>query len=187
MKKIWTSLVIALAVMSLAGCGEKKDSNTIIARKVVKKAPSHPIRMQDYTQTKEVDFAGGHLKCVIHRTPDDSLTMVKDENGQKYVDNVITLTVTRRDGSVFVKRTFTKKTFDDCLDDNYRKTGILEGFVFDKIDGGNLCFAASVCHPQNDDEFIPLVVKVSPAGAFTLARDTQLDTNGAEAEDDDSN
>lgn len=185
MKKFGASLVVLLAVLFLAGCSEKKNDNIIIARKVVKKAPSGPIRMQDYTQTKEVDFAGTRLKCVIQRTHCDSLEMVKDETGQKYVDNVISLTVTRSDGSVFLKRTFTKKSFADCLDKNYNQTGILEGFVFDKVAGGNLCFAASVCHPQDEDEFIPLVVRVSSSASVSVERDTLLDTDGSS--DDDSN
>lgn len=187
MKEIGALLVGLLAIMSLTGCSEKKNDNVIIARKVVKKAPSSPIRMQDYTQTKNVDFAGSRLKCVIQRTPCDSLTMVKDENGQKYVDNTILLTITRANGSIFFKRTFTKKSFTDCLDKDYNETGILEGFVFDKIDGGNLCFAASVCHPQDDDEFIPLVVKITQSGAISIERDTQIDTNGTVSDDDDSN
>lgn len=180
-------MALGLLAVAVAGCGNKKENETIIAPKVVKKAPSGPIRMQSYTQTKEVDFAGGRLTCVIQRTPGDSLRMAKDENGQKYVDNIITLTITRGDGSVFIKRSFTKQSFDDCLDDDYRETGILEGFVFDKVEGGNLCFAASVCHPQNDDEFIPIVVKVSSGGGVSIARDTQIDTNGTVDDEDDGN
>ena len=192
MKKLSTILTLCVAGFILTGCHQKKEDSNIIAQKAVKKVPSAPVRMQDYTQTKEVEFAGTRLSCVIKRTPNDSLPMVTDENGQKYVDNIISLTVTRADGSTFLKRTFTKKSFDECLDEDYRATGILEGFVFYHIEDGYLCFAASVCHPQNDDEFIPLVVKVSATGGVTIARDTQIDTNGNDAdenkeEDDDSN
>ena len=61
--------------------------------------------------------------------------MVSDETGQKFVDNVIALVVSREDGSVFYRHQFTKKDFNSYLDDDYRKTGILEGLVYDKVEG----------------------------------------------------
>jgi hypothetical protein len=120
----------------------------------------------------------------VSRTPDDSLRMVKDETGQKYVDNRISLKIIRPDGSVFFSRTFTKAAFDSFLNDDYRKTGILEGFVYDKVEGNNLFFAASVCHPQTD-EYIPMVVTVSNFGDVGIKLDNQMDTNGGNPEDDD--
>ena len=85
----------------------------------------------------------------------------------------------RADGSVFFKKVFTKATFDAQLDDDYRQTGILEGLVFDKVDGNNLVFAGSVSHPQTD-EYIPLVVTVSNFGNVTIKRDDQMDTNSTQ-------
>ena len=105
--------------------------------------------------------------------------MVEDETGQKFVDNRISLRVLRGDGSVFFSRSFTKAAFDNYLDDDYRKTGITEGLVFDKIDGNLLVFAASVCHPQTD-EYIPLVITISNLGDVGIKRDEDLDTYGSE-------
>ena len=160
------------------GCSEKKKSDDIIAPKPEAVKPQAPIRMQDYTQTKDVKWLDKNYQVVVHRVPDDSLKMVKDEDGQKYVDNRITVKVIRADGSVFFSRTFTKAAFDSFLDNDYRQTGILEGLVFDKVEGNNLFFAASVCHPQTD-EYIPLVVSLSRMGVVSIKRDTQMDTNSA--------
>ncbi len=148
---------------------------------------SAPVRMQEYTQEKTLDWNGSTVMCKIRRTACDSLPMVKDETGQKFVDNAISLSIIRGDGSQLLARTFTKASFNAALDDDYRRTGILEGLVFDRIEGGNLRFAASVCHPQTD-EYIPLVVEVSRSGQVNVSRDTQLDTNadGATAADDSS-
>jgi hypothetical protein len=87
--------------------------------------------------------------------------------------------VIRQDGSVFFSRTFTKADFNDYLDEDYRATGILEGLVFDRVDGYQLIFAGSVCHPQTD-EYIPLVITLSNFGDVTISRDTQMDTSGSE-------
>ena len=87
------------------------------------------------------------------------------------------MSVSRSDGSKFYSRQFTKADFVNYLDDDYRKTGILEGLVFDKADGDWLEFAASVCHPHTD-EYIPLIIRLSRMGVLTIARDTQMDTTG---------
>lgn len=166
----------------MVGCGEKKRDDHIMAHKVEVKAPSAPVRMQEYVQEKDVEWLGSSYRCVIVRKADDSLAMVKDETGQKFVDNRISLNIRRADGSVFLSKIFTKKDFSENLDNDYRKTGILEGLVFDRVDGQSLVFAASVSHPQTD-EYIPLVVTVSRMGEVGISRDTQLDTS-AQTEDD---
>lgn len=179
MRKIIIFTALALAATAVTGCSEKKKSDTIIATKTVEKKPSAPIRMQEYDQNRDMQWNGSRVNSHIRRTPNDSLKMVKDETGQQFVDNTISLTITRADGSVFFKKTFTKATFDQYLDDDYRNTGILEGLVFDKAEGKNLRYAASVSHPQTD-EYIPLVVLISPNGTMTIERDTQLDTSAEE-------
>jgi len=173
----------ALAIV-VASCGEKKKHDDIIAPKAEVPKPQAPIRMQDYNQTTDVKWLNRDYQVVVTRTPDDSLRMVKDETGQKYVDNRIALRIVRADGSVFFSRSFTKAAFDAFLNDDYRKTGILEGLVFDKVDGNNLCFAASVCLPQTD-EYIPMVVTVSNLGDVGIKLDNQMDTNGSLPDDDD--
>ena len=175
-------LALTASAVALLACKETKKSTDIIVKKVEKKAPAAPVRMQEYNQTSEATLANSHLNCVIHRQADDSLAMVKDETGQKYYDNIISLTITRDDGSTFLSRTFTKKSFDSCLDDDYRNTGILEGLVFDKVSNGTLRFAASVSHPGTD-EYIPIVLTIDRFANVSIKRDTQLDTSSEEEED----
>lgn len=184
MRKLLILLMAGIAVGATVGCKEKKNSDHIIAQKVVAKAPSGPVRMQDYVQTKDLEWLGASYNCEIVRIADDSLAMVKDESGQKFVDNRISLEIRRKDGSVFFRKSFTKKDFDECLDNDYRKTGILEGIVFDKIDGPTLVFAASVSHPQTD-EYIPLLMRISRMGNVSIARDTQMDTSAQGDGDED--
>lgn len=168
---------VLMAVLSIASCGKKKQTEDIIVPTVKVEQPKAPIRMQPYDQTKDILWLGKNYQVDIQRQADDSLRMVKDETGQQFVDNRITLRVLRSDGSVFFRRVFTKADFTAQLDEDYRQTGILEGIVFDQVDGNNLVFAGSVSHPQTD-EYIPLVVTVSNLGNVTLKRDDQLDTNG---------
>lgn len=166
----------------VAGCGGEKKNDNIITVKQEAKVPDKPVRMQEYKQDKEVEWLGSVYTCEIHRMPDDSLATVEDEDGRIFVDNSISLSIRRADGSVFFSKTFTKATFDSYIGDDYRQTGILEGLVFDKADGPELVFATSVSHPQTD-EYIPLVVRISRMGEVSIARDTQLDTNAEDEEE----
>ena len=178
MKKIQLLAALLIAVIAIS-CGKKKESKDIIVPTVEVVKPKAPISMQPYNQQQEVKWLGRDYQVIIDRMADDSLHMVRDETGQKFVDNRITLRVIRADGSVFFKKVFTKSSFDAQLDDDYRQTGILEGLVFDKVDGNNLIFAGSVSHPQTD-EYIPLVVTVSNFGNVTIKRDDQMDTNSTQ-------
>ena len=179
MKKGFVMVVAALGLVLLASCGEKKKSEDIIAQRVIKVKPKAPVKMQEYNDERDVEWIGKSYHVAVHRQPADSLPMVKDETGQKFVDNRISLRVLRSDGSVFFSRVFTKAAFDAYLDNDYRQTGILEGLVFDRVEGANLFFAASVSHPQTD-EYIPMVLSVSSQGEIGIRRDTDLDTNGGD-------
>lgn len=174
---VWTA-VFGFAVMLVGGCKEKKQSDDIITSRVEVKKPSGPIRIQAYADFKEVQWLGRTYTVEWKRTPDDSLRMVSDETGQKYVDNRVSVKVIRTDGSVFFQKSFTKADFKSYLNDQYNRNGILEGLVFDEVDGNQLEFAASVSLPQSEDEYIPLEVKVDNFGNITIERDNSLDTYG---------
>lgn len=183
MKRIVVMTMAGAAACLLVGCGSKNESKDIITQRVVRVAPKEPIKMQAYTDERKVQWIGKEYHVAIHREACDSLPMVKDEMGQKFVDNVFTLSVTRKDGSVFYSRRFTKRDISGYIDDDYRKTGIFEGLVFDKVDGDWLQFAGSVGHPQTD-EYIPLVIRLSRMGDLAIRKDSQMDTNADTDEDD---
>lgn len=178
---IWALMAVAVV---MAACGEKKKSENTIVETIETPKVQSPVRMQDYTDERDVDWIGKVYHVAIHRQPSDSLPMVKDETGQQFVDNVFTLSVSRADGSVFFSRVFTKKAVASYLDDDYRSTGIFEGLVFDRVDGDNLIFAASVGHPQTD-EYIPLVITLTRMGDLSVKRDVDMDTSAPVNEGDD--
>jgi len=180
MKKLLPLIVIAVLTGVVASCDSKKKQSVIIANKYEKPAPQGPIRTDDYKDSKSFKWLDREYVCTIERLADDSLPMVKDETDQLFVDNRVKLTISRADGSVFFNRTFTKATFNSYIDDDFRQTGILEGFVFDKVEGNEVRFACSVTRPQSD-EYIPLLLAVTRNGDIAITRDTRMDT---ELEDD---
>ncbi|MDE5571801.1 MAG: DUF4738 domain-containing protein, partial [Prevotella sp.] len=116
MKKILAFAAVGMMLGMMASCGGKKKSDDIIAPRVVKVKPKAPVRMQEYTDERDVKWLGKTYHVAINRQASDSLPLVKDETGQKFVDNVFTLAVSRADGSVFFSRKFTKPMMVDYLD-----------------------------------------------------------------------
>lgn len=159
----------------LAGCKQKRDTGDIVVPKVEKPRPGKPVSMQPYNVVTDVNWLGKSYQVVINRAPDDSLQMVKDETGQRYVDNRISVGILRQDGTVFFRQSFTKNAFMSLLNDDYQLTGILEGIVFDKVEGAQLVLAGSVSHPQTD-EYIPFVITISSQGDVGIKRDEIIDT-----------
>lgn len=186
MKTLPNTILAFCLLAVLAACGGKKKSEIIITQRTETPRLKEPVRMQEYTDERDVEWLGKTYHVAINRHPGDSLPMVKDENGQQYVDNVFTLSVSRDNGTIFFSRVFTKESIAQYLDEDYRTTGVFEGLVYDKVDKDCLLFAASVGHPQTD-EYIPLVLSISRTGQLTVRQDTELDTAAPEAvqEDDD--
>ena len=173
----YTFFVSTLTILQV-GCVKKKDTNNIITHKEEKKRPKPIQKVGDFSQTRVVSWLGHNVKITTERLADQDLSLVQDENGNKYYDNKITLKIQRSDGSIFLERVFYKSDFSKFTDTSADKTTALLGVVFDRINGDHLLFAASVGSPDNmSDEFIPLVLKVSKSGSLSIYKDTQMDTN----------
>ena len=178
MKRITIWFVLCTLAALVVACGKKRDDKNIIVKKqTVSKAPIKTEKMEDVDYEKNVDWVGSVYKVSVRRFCDESLPVVEDEYGKKYYDNKITIQVTRKDGSDFFNRTFTKGDFSSCLNDDFRKNGALLGLVFTEADGDNLKFAGSIGSPdQLSDEQIPVVLILNRMGTVSIKRDNLLDT-----------
>ncbi len=186
MKHLTPILLLAATLLVVTACKEKPQSNIIIAKKQTEKpAPSAPQKMSDYEWSNTVAWLDKQYTVSIQRKADESLPKAKDESGNVYFDNVITLKVMRPDGSVFFDRTFKKSDFSAFADNDYGKNGALLGIVFDKAEGDYLNFAASIGSPDTmSDEYIPLVLRLSRMGDVRIEKDTQLDTGSSAPRDE---
>lgn len=169
-------MAVCAATTTFHACTSKPQSNDIIAQKPIKAVPKPTQNMGDYSQNRSVDWLGSTYTVSMERKADKSLPLAVDESGNKYYDNRITLSISRSDGSEFLKRTFTKADFTQYSGNDY-KNGALLGIVFDHADGNDLYFAASIGSPDKmSDNYVPLLLKVSNVGGITISKDTKLDT-----------
>ena len=177
-RTLFYAFFVAAFALLQVGCAKKKETTNIITHKEKKQKPKPTQKVGDFSQTRTISWLGSNLKITTERLADKSLSIVQDENGNKYYDNKIILKIQRSDGSMFLERVFYKSDFSKFIDASADKTTALLGVVFDKVDGDHLIFAASVGSPDKiSDEFIPLVLKVSKSGSLSMYRDSQMDTN----------
>lgn len=176
---------LTVAALVLVSCSEKKESTEIIIEKPVESAPAEPVVMQSYTLTDSVLWQEKTYIVSITRTADMELPMITDDEGAGYHDNRFSVTVTRADGSTFLKRDFVKTDFADYVDGDYLRRSAMLGFAFDKVEDGCLSFVAGVGSPDElSDEYVPLIVTISRSGNISVKRNTSLDLieNGEEEE-----
>ncbi len=171
--------------LAFCSCSDKKPTKDIIAPKPVVKKSSAPTKMQDYVSKSKVGWLGSSYVVTIKRHADTELPLVSDESGNKYYDNEINVSVIRPDGTSFFEKTFRKSDFSSCVSETYLEKSALLGIVFEKAEGDNLRFAASVGSPDAlSDEYVPLVVSISRTGGVTVTKDTMLDPDGSAPADD---
>ncbi len=160
--------------MMLTACKEKKTeaSTIVIADYEVPEPHEGPMALPAEQVCLPVEWVENRIYQVeIDRKPADSLALVADASGQEYRDNVINLTITRSDNSVFFKKQFTKSSFASLLDEDYRENGLLESIRFLNRDGLNLVFAATVNHPECiEDEAVELKLIISSQRVVSMDR-----------------
>lgn len=190
MKYLHTLFIAAVAAVAFSACSEKKPANNIVAKKTVAKAPSGPVRMQDSRFAEEVQWNGKVCNVSIVRRADTSLPVITDDAGGKYYDNVIEITIGSGSGTgeadgvnALFHKVFSKQDFASMVSAEYLKKSALLGIVFDRIDGDNMVFAASVGQPDVlSDDYVPMLVTVSRSGNMTISKDTRLDSDVEEDE-----
>lgn len=176
MNKLFFFLSVGMSVCLLLSCGQSADKTEKVNERTYQlsgNSQSGEFSMQHSSATGEAVINGVTFHYQIERTPSVQLPKVKDEQGNVFVDNVINLSVLRNGKSILNKR-FTKKDFASQVEASFLSKSILEGLVFDKVVGGKLRFAASVCHPQTD-LFVPLCVLVTTDGSVRVEKGSVLE------------
>ena len=177
-KNLITALIVALALCSVAACKKERKSNDIITKMAPRpKVPTGPKSLSDFKYEKKVEWMGGTYTITIHRYADKDLELAVDEDGRKYYDNKVQLSIKRPDGTTFYDRTFTKNDFKEFTNNHYGEHGSLVGFMFDHAEGDALRFGVSVGSPDpNSDEYIPMDFVIDKSCRVRISNATELDT-----------
>ena len=105
--------VVALSVVSCTSRQKGGDDVQVLMQDST--VASAPQRMQVSDTKVTITYKGKEYRSSVVRRPDDSLPIVKNEQGEKFVDNSITLRITCG-GKQIVDRVFTKESFASLVD-----------------------------------------------------------------------
>lgn len=170
--------ILLLGAFLMVGCKNTKTENVKAKEQLIYQMDSvnkqtGVQRMKSWQVEQEIVAGTKHYQLYIHRSPSDSLPLVKSEIGT-FNDNLIIVTITRQDHSRLFTKTFAKSDFSSFLSENYLNKTILEGVVFDvektEKGNGNIILAASVSYPRSD-LYIPFSITVTPSGKMSINKD----------------
>lgn len=174
MKNIVYILVCASVIFFTACSSQdknKKDGTQVLMQDSTEIAG--PQRMQVSDVKTSFTYKGKEYQSSVVRRPDESLPIVKNEQGEKFVDNRITLRITCG-GKQVVDKVFTKDNFASLVDAKFMKYSILEGLVYDKTTPQGIIYAASVCYPQSD-LYVPIRLTITADGKISMAKEELME------------
>ncbi|MBQ8158602.1 MAG: DUF4738 domain-containing protein [Prevotella sp.] len=171
------SVCVAALALAVTSCKEKKKSEDIFVAKYVTEELKAPISLRPDVRSTSVAWLEKEYTVTVQRAADDSLPKLKDETGQLYVDNKVTISVERSNKTSFLKKTFTKKAFASYVDNDFFENGYLENIVFQGIDDNKLKFGAAISRPGSEDEFVPLDMWIDRNGKIDIKQGQIFDIN----------
>lgn len=166
--KLFLAVMLALVMGS---CSRKKDTDTIITKIELPKVSKETKAACTGDNSQTFQWGSGNCEARVSVTADKGQPVVKDEDGNKYYDNVVTLVLDSPDG-LSVKREFRKGDFTPYINTDYIKPSksIIKGLVFNKVENGNAVFVATIGSPDDmADEYMLVEVNVSKSGAVTMS------------------
>lgn len=162
---------MALAVVLCAGCKKevKTEPEPVKEEKVVEQTYS----LETYHYTDSVKVGAYTYAYTLHREADEALGIVVDEYDDKWVNTFYLLKVWRN-GAPFFEKRFEKETLGSLLPEDFRKSGIIDGFRFTGVEDAKLCFSLCVSYP-NSDMSAPFLLTIGPDGSYSMKPDEVSD------------
>lgn len=118
-------------------------------------------------------YKGKAYVSQITRQPDEKQPIVKDQQGDIFIDNNITLRITSGDKAI-INKTFTKNDFASLIDSQFMKYAILEGLIYDETTAEGFVYIATVSYPQSD-LYVPVKLTISPNGNIRMTKEELLE------------
>lgn len=171
MRTVMYRAMIVLAAFWLAACSSspKRGKEEIMVLVQDGTAKDIPQRMPETAVKVPISYRGKEYQSCVERQPDESLPVVKNEQGESFIDNRITLRITCGNKQI-IDRSFTKESFASLAGTGFMKSALLEEIVYDKTTPQGFTYAVSICHPQTDF-YVPVRLTVTPDGKVSMVKE----------------
>lgn len=173
MKKYFISFVLLCSM--LVACNQSSSTAETSETSTVKDKEADNILHRLPTLHVEDTIKSGNnvYSWVIHREASDSLGIVTDEMGYRFVDNLLKISV-RKNGSPLFSRTFKKADFRHLLPADFARQSILDGCRFMQIHEGMVTFSLAVSYPESDMSR-PFKLNIGPDGSYVVVKNDDLE------------
>lgn len=167
-------VLLALPLMVLCGCGMDKSSKENSLEYTQTTGQEDVLhRLPDLYVQDTLKLGGNIYTWVIDRKPCDSLDVVTDDMGNKYVDNLLSISVQKNRQHLF-SRTFKKMDFKHLLDAGFMSQSILDGCRFIEVHEGMVIFSLAVSYPDSDMSR-PFKLNIGPDGSHLIVKDDTME------------
>lgn len=169
--------ITAAGIMTACGSNVGNDVRNAAGSEAVNDVQSENgvHKMSDYYYTNHVTYGKDTYEYNIVRLADEESGTVADTDGMKYMENTLSLTVTRNGQHIYA-HAFSKENIKQYVDEKFLEKSIIEGMAFNRMTEEGLLFAISVGLPLSD-EYVQLRLCVHRDGTSTLRRDEIVDEN----------
>lgn len=173
------------ALLALAACHKEqpKEDREIITERPETQVDNSIHSLAPLDDSDTCSYKKHHYQFRIVREVLDSAHVVISEDDLRYLDNAITLTVSR-DGAPFLTRRLTKTAFDSDLTKQTRERGILLSLLFDRVIPEGLVFKAYVGSEDVAETQVIFRVIVTHAGGFRYEQGDVFDEEDIQRIDD---
>ncbi len=172
-----TLVFAVMFLLAVSSCTKKKETNTIITKIETPKVSREIRTVGDNETRKSFDWNGTVYEAVVTRKADKELPVVKDEDGNRYYDNSIEVSLSSAGSEVF-RRVFHKSDFTSYINTGYLKPSksALMSVAFTRVEGGNAMFVATIGSPDTmADEYMLVEISVSKSGGMTMSQIQETD------------
>ncbi|KAA6345736.1 hypothetical protein EZS27_006724 [termite gut metagenome] len=168
MKRRVSHIILVTITVLLAACtaNTRKHNDKQVLIYMDNGSPEEQ-RLEAFQDAQSISLNNIEYNSYITRTPGDSLPRVTDKDGNVYIDNEITLRITRENNIQIFNRTFTKNSFVSFVSSEFLQEAILERIVYNKTSTDGIEYAVSLCYPQTD-LYMPIFIIIDSYGNMTL-------------------
>lgn len=179
MKKI-TYILLGATLYLATSCSSSTNKEQENVRILMKDSVENNTPQKMPSTESKINFIhkGKEYTSLITRQPDEEQPFIKNQQGDMFVDNSITLYITNANKTIVNKR-FTKKDFASLIENRFMKHAILESLIYNGTTSEGFVYIASVSYPQSD-LYVPIKLTISPEGNIRMTKEELLENQSAE-------
>ena len=173
-------LGLTFCLCATSSCSLQKNKEHENVRILMKDSVENslPQKMPKSESKINLNYKGKAYVSIITRRPDERQALVKNQQGDTFIDNLITLHI-KSDDKTIVNKEFVKTDFASLINARFMNNAILENLIYTETTTEGFVYVASISYPQSD-LYVPIKLTVTPNGNIKMEKEELLDSQEIE-------